>query len=117
MVLASRKGSSKAKHSAHAKGKHSKKAQRVGSHRQVFSGKRVETKGHLKRGDLVTNARGKVVSRKKHEAGKRLYATNEAFQKNAMAVKKARKSLVSKGNRSPSFEEIRKEANKIKDAL
>ena len=113
----SKRESSKAKLSEEGKGKRSKKVARTGSKRQVLSGRRQETKGHLTKHDLVTNSRGKVVSRKKHEAGKRLYENNEAFQKNAMATKRARKSLISKGNRSPSFKEIRVEADKIKATL
>jgi len=114
----SEKDASKAKVSKGGKAKRSKKNEDdVGSKRQVLSGRKRRTKGHLSKDDLVTNSRGKVVSRKKHEAGKRLYENNEAFQKNALATKQARKSLISRGNRSPSFKEIRTEAEKIKAML
>ena len=109
--LSMKKGSSKVKLSEHHKKIHSKKEKRIGSKRQVLSGKREETKGRLKKHDLIVNARGKVVSKKKHASGKRLYQNNEAFQKNTLAIKEARKSF---GRKTPSFKELRAKADELK---
>jgi len=103
-----------AKHSAQTRRVRSKKEKRVGSKRQVLSGRKMETKGRLKKQDLVVNARGKVVSKKKHEAGKILYKNNEVLQKNAMAVQEARKTF---GDESPSFKDIQRRAAVIKKGM
>jgi hypothetical protein len=46
----------------------------VGSKAQVFHGTAKHTKGGLTRKDLVKNKRGKIVSRKQAEAGKKAYS-------------------------------------------
>jgi hypothetical protein len=46
----------------------------VGSKAQVFHGTAKHTKGGLTRQDLIQNKRGKIVSRKQAEAGKKAYS-------------------------------------------
>jgi hypothetical protein len=48
-------------------------AQKVGSYAQVFHGTADRTAGGLKKDDLVKNKRGRIVSRKKMEAGKKAF--------------------------------------------
>merc|ERR1712232_964391 len=62
--------------------------------RTVFNGNKVKTVGGLKKGDLMKNKNGKVVSKKSHAAGKRAY---KAISKWTGAVDKARKALGIKG--------------------
>lgn len=42
--------------------------------RQVWEGKKTKTRGGLTRDDLMKNKQGKIVSKKKHAQGKKLYA-------------------------------------------
>merc|ERR1712048_1061969 len=56
-----------------------RKARRVskrGSKRQVFRGSREKTNGGLQKKDLVENRRGKVVSKKMHARGVKLFKKN-----------------------------------------
>ncbi len=46
--------------------------------RRVWQGKQAKTKGGLRKADLKLNKQGKVVSRKKSEAGKKMYLRNKA---------------------------------------
>ena len=46
-------------------------AVKVGSKAQVFHGTAEKTAGGLKKDDLMQNKHGRIVSRKKHEAGKK----------------------------------------------
>merc|ERR1712114_73616 len=62
----------------------------------VFRGTKAKTAGGLKKSDLVRNKRGKVVSRKQAEAGKKAFAKS-GLAKYAAATKAARKALGIKG--------------------
>merc|ERR1712002_1296396 len=62
----------------------------------VFRGTKAKTSSGLQKKDLVKNKRGKVVSRKQSEAGKKNFRRN-GIDKFAAAVKAARKSLGIKG--------------------
>lgn len=42
----------------------------VGTKAQVFHGTAMRTAGRLKQGDLMKNKHGRIVSKRKHEAGK-----------------------------------------------
>jgi len=46
------------------------KLKRVGSRAEVFHGNAKRTSGRLTKDDLFKNAAGRIVSKKKHEAGK-----------------------------------------------
>ena len=46
---------------------------KVGSYAQVFHGTAEKTKGGLKKDDLMQNKHGRIVSRRKHEAGKKAF--------------------------------------------
>merc|ERR1719436_810345 len=67
-----------------AKGKRAKSA--------VFSGRKEKTSGGLKRGDLIKNKRGKVVSRAASARSKRAFASS-GLKAWADACKAARKAL------------------------
>ena len=71
-----------------AKGKRSKSS--------VFRGSKERTSGGLKRGDLMKNKRGKVVSKKASALAKQRFQKN-GLAKWAAAVQKARRSLNVKG--------------------
>merc|ERR1719339_51862 len=62
----------------------------------VFRGTKAKTAGGLKKSDLVRNKRGKVVSKKQAEAGKKAFAKS-GLAKYAAATKAARKALGIKG--------------------
>merc|ERR1712156_955781 len=64
---------------------------RVGSMRRVFSGTRDRTAGGLKKEHLQKNKRGKVVSRKAHAHGKRIY--KKGLHRWTKAFMQARKNL------------------------
>lgn len=49
---------------------------RIGNKRQVWMGQADRTSGGLKKSDLAQNKSGKIVSKKKQEAGKKLFAKN-----------------------------------------
>ncbi len=55
----------------------------IGNKLAVFRGKADRTAGGLTKKDLMVNKRGKVVSRKAHEAGKRAFKRNGLQAKNA----------------------------------
>merc|ERR1719300_602817 len=74
----------------------SKVAKGRGAKLRVFRGSKVRTSGGLKKSDLIRNRNGKVVSRKRSEAGKRLGKRN-GIGKFGAAVKAARKALGIKG--------------------
>merc|ERR1739845_220629 len=61
---------------------------------QVLKGKKVKTSGGLTKDSLMKNKRGKVVSKKKHAVGKKIYA---AVKKWTECVITARKALGMKG--------------------
>ncbi|CAK0897787.1 unnamed protein product [Prorocentrum cordatum] len=61
---------------------------------QVLKGAKVKTSGGLTKDSLMKNKRGKVVSKKKHAAGKKLFAS---VKKWAECVAKARAALGLKG--------------------
>jgi hypothetical protein len=65
----------------------------VGTMKEVFEGKAAHTAGGLKASDLMKNARGRVVSRKRSEAAKKSYLHNQAFKRNMLEVQTARASL------------------------
>nr|AFY23232.1 dinoflagellate viral nucleoprotein DVNP.2 [Hematodinium sp. SG-2012] len=96
----------KVKKSAKKSGKGmKKKAKRVSKVAQgkrakssVFRGTKEKTSGGLTKSGLVKNKRGKVVSKKKHEWGKKNYGTG--LKKWIDAVTKARKALNIKGYHS-----------------
>ncbi len=48
----------------------------IGTKNQVWNGTADHTSGGLTKADLMKNSRGKVVSRRQHEAGKRAFARN-----------------------------------------
>merc|ERR1712061_903189 len=74
-----------------------KKVSVRGTKTQVFRGTRQKTRGGgLQKNDLVKNKRNKVVSKKKHAQGKRLYKKN-GIQKWNEAFMQARKNLGIKG--------------------
>merc|ERR1739848_967392 len=62
----------------------------------VFRGTKAATSGGLKKSDLTKNKDGKVVSKKRSAAGKRLYQKN-GLAKWTKAVQQAKKSLGIKG--------------------
>merc|ERR1711994_117023 len=68
-----------------------------GSRLQVFRGTRQKTasSGQTK-ADLVKNKRGKIISKKRHQRGKRLYKSN-GIEKWTKALMQARKNLGVKG--------------------
>ena len=52
-------------------------AVKVGSYRQVYNGSAMKTSGGLKKEDLMMNKRGKIVSKRKHEAGLKRFKENK----------------------------------------
>ena len=70
------------------------KAKKVGKKWQVLTGSRVTTSGGLRKEDLMRNKHGKVVSKKMHAAGKRLFARVKNWN---LAVSKAKEALRFKG--------------------
>ena len=50
---------------------------RYGDKKEVFTGIAYETKGHLKKDDIVKNKRGKYVSKRQSEAGKKRWEENK----------------------------------------
>merc|ERR1719493_75447 len=62
----------------------------------VFRGTKAATSGGLKKSDLTKNKDGKVVSKKRSAAGKKLYQKN-GLAKWTKAVQQAKKSLGIKG--------------------
>merc|ERR1719436_1235530 len=70
--------------------KKAKKVSKVGKMYSVFSGKKVRTSGGLKKEDLKKSKSGKIVSKKKSELGKKIWAKS-GLKKWAEAVSKARK--------------------------
>lgn len=51
---------------------------RFGTKEEVYNGKALKTKGGLRKDGLITNARGKVVSKSKHEQGKKSIISNRS---------------------------------------
>merc|ERR1711862_836886 len=74
------------KKSVIAKGKRAKAS--------VFKGKKVKTASGLAKGDLMKSKSGKIVSKKKSAAGKKLFKNIKGWN---AAVTKARKALGIKG--------------------
>lgn len=65
---------------------------RVGSKFLVFSGKALHTSGGLYKKDLIKNKRGLIVSKKKHELGKK----NKLFKKLTALTRKGKFHLITK---------------------
>ncbi len=63
----------------------------IGSKRQVFSGFADHTSGGLRRGDLMRNRHGRIVSKKKHMLGKIAFKRNGLVPKSAAALAALRK--------------------------
>merc|ERR1719204_1679403 len=63
---------------------------------KVFNGSKEKTLSGLQKKDLIKNKNGKVVSKRRSEAGKKS-AKNNGIDKFAAAVKAARKALAIKG--------------------
>lgn len=51
-----------------------KKVSKGWDKRAVWENRKTKTRGGLTRDDLMMNKRGRIVSKRKHEAGKKLYA-------------------------------------------
>merc|ERR1719163_2773364 len=91
------------------------KAMKVGKKWLVLAGRRVKTSGGLKKEDLMKNKRGKVVSKKSHDIGKRRFA---AIKKWSAAVSKAKEALhltgfVAIGGKSPQGKALYAKAKAI----
>lgn len=71
--------------------KNNKKTPRIGSKIQVWRGTALQTSGGLKKGDLIKNKRGKIVSRKKHEQGKLRFKENKLKPRTADELAELRK--------------------------
>jgi hypothetical protein len=69
------------------------KRAKVGSKRDVYNGTAEKTKGGLRKKDLVKNKRGRVVSIKKSEAGKKSFRNNHVMKKHSQEVKRKALSL------------------------
>lgn len=67
----------------------------IGSKAQVFNGTADRTAGGLRKGDLM-KIKGRIVSKKKHQAGKKLYAnmSSETKQKFKAQQEKMKKGLI-----------------------
>jgi len=63
----------------------------IGSKSQVLKGLKLKTKGGLRASDLIKNKSGKVVSKKRHAAGRKAYEKNLATW--VSACTRARKEL------------------------
>merc|ERR1719158_2649532 len=63
----------------------------IGSRLQVFRGKKERTVGGLTKKDLMKNKRGKIISKKAYQRGRKLI--NSGIGKWSKAVMKARKEL------------------------
>merc|ERR1719447_2488160 len=74
----------------------SKIAKGRGAKSRVFRGSKAKTVGGLKKSDLMKNKEGKIVSKKRSAAGKKLYQKN-GLGKWIKAVQQARKALGVKG--------------------
>jgi hypothetical protein len=66
--------------------------QRVGSKLMVFNGSALRTSGGLYKKDLMMNKRGRIVSKKKHELGKK----NKLFKKLTTLTRKGKFHLITK---------------------
>lgn len=71
--------------------KAAKRISKVGTTRQVLSGKKEKTKSGLKKDDLMKSKSGKIVSKRKSASGKKAYEKNVAGW--VAACMKARKEL------------------------
>lgn len=56
------------------------KKDNIGSKEEVYNGSKQCTSGGLKKEDLIMNKNGKIVSKKKHEAGLNNFKKNQASQ-------------------------------------
>lgn len=73
--------------------------------RRVWEGKQVATASGLRRSDLMENARGKIVSKRKHAQGKKMYARNAdlmaaPFEGTRKKSKKSRKKSTKRAKTS-----------------
>lgn len=64
---------------------------KIGSKLQVWNGIAEKTSGGLTKHDLMKNKRGKIVSKKKSEAGKKMFKENNLRPKTADELSKMRK--------------------------
>merc|ERR1719198_1263064 len=71
------------------------KISKVGTKSQVLKGLKLKTKGGMKAADLMKNKSGKVVSKRRHEQGKKAYEKNLLIW--VKACTKARAELGLKG--------------------
>ncbi len=60
--------------------------QNIGSKAQVYHGTAKQTSGGLKKSDLMKN-KGRIVSKKQHRHGKRMYKKNPALRAQAKLMK------------------------------
>jgi hypothetical protein len=60
-------------------GGESKFKRRVGSAKSVYQGYAQQTSGGLRKGDLMKNKHGRIVSIKKHEQGLRMFQKNKSY--------------------------------------
>merc|ERR1719495_2274116 len=74
------------------KGKVVPKSFLIGTKAQVFRGTKTKTKGGLVKKDLMKNKNGKIISRKRHKAGKKIFK-KVGLQKWSNALTEARKNL------------------------
>ena len=74
-----------------------KKQKTIGSRAEVFHGTALKTSGGLTKDKLMKNKHGRIVSIKKHEAGKRFIKANPDFANNLKPKgKKKEKTLLVK---------------------
>lgn len=73
------------------------KVKRIGTKREVWNGKAQQTSGGLRKTDLIKNKRGSIVSKKKSELGKKLYAERGLIPKTAEEMAAIRKKRSTKG--------------------
>ncbi len=84
------------------------KGKAIGSRAEVWHGTADHTSGGLKKGDLMKNKRGLIVSRAKHAIGQKMFKKNPELREMAKKMKKkwskrksARKSSHSKSKKHP----------------
>jgi hypothetical protein len=62
----------------------------IGNKREVYEGEAVHTSGGLKKGELMKNKRGKIVSKKQHDSAK----SNKNLGEYLMIAKDVKKEVV-----------------------
>jgi hypothetical protein len=76
----------------------------IGSRAQVHHGTAYKTKGELKKGDLIMNKHGRIVSKKKHATAKR----ENRLEKAGYKPKKGTFVLMRKSMRSTKGKKVKK---------